>query len=614
MVVSQLTNAYQQDVVRLEETLNRNKEDYLTHKDVLQSTVESLEEENLDMKYQIEQLTEVNAELSLENKRFKESADIEEAIKIQFAEKLGSFQLKQNEYESQIRLLKDDIKRLTDENKSVKDSADAQVSNVEFLSAEKIRLERRVANYQINANTLKEECLSKSSVINQRDNQLRSLHKQLKQTNDQLEVVKKDLEERNIRMSVIQSKIINKKSQQDDTQIQMDKLKRANFICEDRIKSLHQKVAEISEKYESVCVDYEKLKSEHEVVQQDVEKFKSENQECMGKVKHTEAKYDGIDLKYRNLIEQYDVHKADYEKTIQILDEVNKARNKLFDEINVKNKKIEQMTKNEEDLNHWLYQSKALVKKLQDRLKDVEIEFEQLSRKDTSNSQMSSIQISSLESKYLAMFKKFKNEQKLKAKWVQSYQNEYTQNLQKDIELKKAEVNRQAYAEKHKELTSFNKDLNVRVHVAETKLDTLNEERRDLMAKIERKNLELDSCRGALKSFDEHKDMYIKRLRTLTDEKIHEAKTIESIKQMEVEDLTMKIVNLEHKLDKLELDHRNEYRIIKEKDQIIKDRDTLIKIEQEKLSKEKSLVIGLKVDIDMLKEDLKEKVSFCIVM
>ena len=53
---------------------------------------------------------------------------------------------------------------------------------------------------------------------------------------------------------------------------------------------------------------------------------------------------------------------------------------------------------------------------------------------------------------------------------------------------------------------------------------------------------------------------------------------------------------------------------MKEKDQMIRDRDTLIKIEQEKFSKEKSLVKGLKADIDMLKQDSKEKVKFLNIL
>ena len=133
--------------------------------------------------------------------------------------------------------------------------------------------------------------------------------------NDKLEVVKKDLNEKNIRMSVIQSKIINKTNQLDDTQIKMDKLKRANLICEDCIKSLHQKVTEIPEKYGSVNIEYEKLRVANEVLKQEIENHKAEKKEFSEKMTHTVANYDGIDQKYQNLIEQHQTLKSDHEKT-----------------------------------------------------------------------------------------------------------------------------------------------------------------------------------------------------------------------------------------------------------------------------------------------------------
>lgn len=220
---------------------------------------------------------------------------------------------------------------------------------------------------------------------------------------------------------------------------------------------------------------------------------------------------------------------------------------------------------------------------------------------------MSAIQISALESKYLAMFKKYKAEQKLKNKWVQSYQNEYNQNLQHEIELKRSEVNLLGFKDRNRDLLKNNEELTARIQVTETQNETLKDEKSDLLAKLERKNRELESTKMTLENVESHNEQYTRQLRGHIATAVKRANTVESIKQMEIEDYVMQIIRMEAKINKYELEHRDEYVLRQEKERTIREKDAMIAIEKENVQKEKSKIMALEVDIEMLKKDLEEK-------
>lgn len=96
-------------------------------------------------------------------------------------------------------------------------------------------------------------------------------------------------------------------------------------------------------------------------------------------------------------------------------------------------------------------------------MKDAEAEYENLARVETSNAQMSEIQIASLEEKYMAMFKKYKSEQKLKNQWMQSYQMEYNNRLKEEVELRKAEGSYKGQLSRNNELNSKNEELTLKI-------------------------------------------------------------------------------------------------------------------------------------------------------
>lgn len=370
MVVANLTKAYRQDVTRLEDTLSKNKHDYELHRDILEGRVDNLESEVDDLKYQIEQLTETNAELSEENRKYKETMEEEKLLRSSFEDKVGYLQKKVNDYESQIKILKSDLEGITEDHKTVKANADSQISTLASLNADKIKLERMVANYQAEATMLKEEIMGKSSVINQRDRQLNDLHKEMDELLKEIQVHKKTIEEKNIKINVIQAKIMDKKQENDEREAYINKIKRANVICEDRIKTLHEKLTEVSGTHEKVCIDYESLKVKHEHLTEENKAIKLENVEFSEKLKLCEDKYDGLDVRYKNLSEHHQIIKDDYDKTCDTLEEINKSRNSLFDEVNSKNTKINDLNRQIESLDHLLYQEKSLATKLQERLTD----------------------------------------------------------------------------------------------------------------------------------------------------------------------------------------------------------------------------------------------------
>ena len=446
----------------------------------------------IDLKYQVETLTDENTELKDENSNLKESMAEESEMRTNFESKLSTLKRTLDSYQSQLKLSQDDLEDLKEENKNLKKTNQTQETSLILLTADKIKLDREVTSYRADSAMLKEDIMSKKSVINQRDSQLKQLHHELQSGSYEIQELKKIVEQKNIRISVIQSKIIDRKNENNEIEVQMDKIKRVNLICEDRIKTLHQNLTEMTNKYEAANVSYESFKSQEELYRTENKDLKTQISEIKNKFDLLEIKFSGIDVKYQNLSEAHQALKENYEKTSKILEDVNKSRNKLFDEVNQNQSKIADINREKEGLEHIIFQEKALTKKLQDRLSEQEDEYEKLSRIETSNAQMSAIQISALESKYLAMFKKHKSEEKLKNKWVQSYQKEYNQNLQNDIELKQAEANRNTILDKNKELKNLNEDLSTRIQVMETQAETLQDEKADLLAKVERKNLEIE--------------------------------------------------------------------------------------------------------------------------
>ena len=278
-------------------------------------------------------------------------------------------------------------------------------------------------------------------------------------------------------MGITQSKIMEKATENSRLKSELEKVKRGNSNFESKIKELSVQLSEMSAKYKQLEVKYTSTCESERQLKLNNESLNTELKESQMRADLVESKYSGIEVRYNTLNEEYIQVKKDYDKSVQTLEEINKARNEVFDDNHKKDKQIKQLSSDVEDLTHKLYNEQMLTERLQQRLKDLEVEYENLSRIETANSQMSTIQIAALESKYLGMYKKFKGEQKLKNNWIQNYQEQYNKSLQNEIDLKQLEVNFSGQTNRNKDLESTIAELEYKIIDLERRLDLVADEK-----------------------------------------------------------------------------------------------------------------------------------------
>ena len=85
------------------------------------------------------------------------------------------------------------------------------------------------------------------------------------------------------------------------------------------------------------------------------------------------------------------------------------------------------------------------------------------------------------------------------------------------------------------------------------------------MAKIERKNTEIEAQKLTVKNIELHNEAYIKKLRGLANEQFDKIKKVEMIKQMEIEDISSKLVQYEFKLYQAQMETHQHDASIREK-------------------------------------------------
>ena len=86
------------------------------------------------------------------------------------------------------------------------------------------------------------------------------------------------------------------------------------------------------------------------------------------------------------------------------------------------------------------------------------------------------------------------------------------------------------------------------------------------MAKIERKNTEIEAQKLTVKNVELHNEAYIKKLRGLANEQFDKIKKVEMIKQMEIEDLSSKLVQYEFKLYQVQMETHQHDASLREKE------------------------------------------------
>lgn len=473
MVVAQLTKAYQLDIIKLEEQMAQNKAEYERIRYELETRISNLEDENMTLTENLEEAKESIELLTDENKKLLYTLEEERNMRLHFEDKLTSMTRQINDYKTQLKLSTEDLQKLTIDHKDAKNSTESLSSQLADMSKEKIKLEKLVSNYQAEAGSLKEELLSHKAIITQRDGRLKQAILEQVEATKEIQELKAALADKDIKISVIQSKVMDKKNETSGLQIELEKAKRIIGNCEERIRSLNSKYEQVCEDFKNVDSKYTALLKVETYLTEDNKSLKEQLSESQNKASMIELKYSGVEIHLKNLQEQHDIISKDYDKTIKTLEEINKSRNKVNDEnINLENQ-LKHLKSDMEALSHNLYNEEALCKKLQERCREVEEENENLARRETANSQMAEIQISALESKYLGMFKKFKQEQKLKNKWIQSYQEEYNNHLKDEVELKKSNGAFQGQLQRNNELQSVNKNLQTSIEVLERQVEDL---------------------------------------------------------------------------------------------------------------------------------------------
>lgn len=238
----------------------------------------------------------------------------------------------------------------------------------------------------------------------------------------------------------------------------------------------------------------------------------------------------------------------DYDKCVKTLEDVNRQRNLIFDENHKKDEEVKAIKIVLKDLEHKFYNEQALSTSLKERLEENEVEYETMSRRETANAEMAAIQIAALESKYLGMYKRLKTEEKQKKQFADSYQEEFTKHLHDEVELKKAEGTLKGQQLRNKELQNDMNALNDKYTEVQRQLDLIKDEKIDLLAKVERKNNELDATKSTLRNIESHNGAYMKKLRDHANALSQKLKRMDDFKQMEIEDYSTKCYQLLEKV------------------------------------------------------------------
>lgn len=235
----------------------------------------------------------------------------------------------------------------------------------------------------------------------------------------------------------------------------------------------------MTENYNEVNTKYQPLVESEKLYKSESETLKIQKCEAEKKIAMIEEKYKGIEIQYDNLKQEFVNVKKDYNDSIQALEEINKSRNAYFAELQVKNEKLKVADNDRKEFEKIRYNEQALIQRLQDRVTELQDEYEKISRRETANSEMSAIQIATLETKYLETYKKFKHQEKLKNQWMQSYQREYKEHLASEVKNKEAEGNFKGQVSRNSELISQINDLKFSVADLQRQLEITKDEKID---------------------------------------------------------------------------------------------------------------------------------------
>ena len=326
-VVAQLTKAYQLDVIRLDEIIEKNKADYERHRDMLELKISNLEDENMTLSNDLAEARDKIEDLIFENEKLKVNLQEEKKMRLQFEDKFSDIFKELNDYKSRLKLTSEELTKVVEDKASIEISANLQIQEATSLAADKIRLEKSVSNYQAECLQLKEEILSKSAIINQRDNRLKETLKELDNARREIDKLKRTVDEKDIRIGVIQSKIIEKNGEKEAIEANLEKMKRVNVNCEERIRELTNSLESVTEKYKQVDSKYQSIKEIKEVEDVELKTLKTNCKELQKKIELFDSKYWDYDIKYNNLNDEYNSIKKDYDECIKALEEVNKTRN-----------------------------------------------------------------------------------------------------------------------------------------------------------------------------------------------------------------------------------------------------------------------------------------------
>ena len=99
---------------------------------------------------------------------------------------------------------------------------------------------------------MKEEILSKSAIVNQRDSRLKETLRELIEVRKEMNKLKQLVDEKDIKIGVIQSKIIEKNNEKDTLEASIEKFKRVNANYEERVRELNKLLEDVTEKYKEV--------------------------------------------------------------------------------------------------------------------------------------------------------------------------------------------------------------------------------------------------------------------------------------------------------------------------------------------------------------------------
>ncbi|CAI2370996.1 unnamed protein product [Moneuplotes crassus] len=549
-MVSNLANAYQMDVISLEQQMSKQKDHYTQHKQQMTTEIHRLNGELYDTQQKLQNSTEMVGTLTDENARLQSAIDAEKQLRTHFESRFANIEGKLNQKATDCKIAEEELQKVMDEVKELKESLTAKEDTIASLRKDKCTNERLYHTKESECAGLKEILLSKRAVITQRDNRVKELVRDIAELKRSINDNEKEISDQKIKNSVIQSKIMDGKNEVQELQSNFDKIKRINAVLEDKIANMNEKYDEINQKYSEIDAKCISLTEVEKYLRKDNQDYRTKNQELEKSLEFQKEKSDGLEIKIKIAVEKYDLIKKDYDSTIKSLEEINRQRNKLEDKVMIGEKRAKEATQEIEQYKKNLYNLKAHSEGLQLKLRDLEEEFQTVCRRETANAEMSEIQIASLENKYLGMFKKYEEEQKKKNEWIRTYRRRHKEHLENEVKLKKAEGEFQEQITKNVELQSDNEAMKSEIYDWEKKYELLKNEKIDLLTKMDRKKNEMDSLKLTHENLEKHNSEYIKRLRDINRELLKKSGEIENIKQMEVEDLTTQCLNYELKVTK----------------------------------------------------------------